>query len=82
MLSACRADLTQFNSKFNSTGARQVEIWDKKLGLLSETLDEWLAVQVRPLTDCCLHLRASESVQKKKSVHAASQREETKPLIH
>jgi hypothetical protein len=27
--------------------ASQVETWDKRLSLVSETLDEWLTVQVR-----------------------------------
>ena len=36
---------TMLASRFVAGIRQQVEIWDKKLGLLSETLDEWLAVQ-------------------------------------
>jgi len=35
---------TMLASRFVSGIRQQVEIWDKKLSLVSETLDEWLAV--------------------------------------
>jgi len=36
---------TMLASRFISGIRQQVENWDKKLSLMSETLDEWLAVQ-------------------------------------
>ncbi len=38
----------------------QVESWDKKLALVSETLDEWLTVQVRGVSvSVCLSVCSS-----------------------